>query len=73
VRPSAAAFRRALFPPRRERDRFLRFALDAEGEDGFGPTGERLEVAARTAPSPWRDVTFWDPEMIDQAPAGPPC
>ncbi len=55
----------ALFPPRRERDRFLRFALDAEGEDGSGRRRE-VEVATALPHRCRQDVARVDTEAVDQ-------
>jgi len=55
----------ALLPPRRERDPFLRFALDAEGELCPGRRRE-VEVATRLPHRRRQDVARVDTEAVDQ-------
>src|SRR5690606_19488923 len=55
----------ALFPPLRQGDPFLRFALDAKGEDGSGGRRE-VEITARLPHRRRQDVARVDTEAVDQ-------
>jgi len=65
VRPSAAAFRVHCCHPRRERDPFLRFALDAEGELCRARRRE-VEITAGLSHRRRQDVARVDTEAVDQ-------